>query len=109
MHGSRYCAGVGIRDCRRFLGLVESQEGAYATSLPQAREACHSPDADRATAADRCVACSDQKNRRAIPTPKNMSSTEVMKLATKAGRPLEAMALKFTLMPSAAMAMPSKM
>lgn len=44
-----------------------------------------------------------------MPTPKNMSSTEVMKLAANAGMPLAAMALKFTLMPSAAMAMPSTM
>ena len=51
----------------------------------------------------------DQKNSAAIPAAKHMSSTDVRKLARNAFCPFFAMALKFTLMPSAAMAMPSTM
>ena len=51
----------------------------------------------------------NQKNSTATPAAKHMSRIEVRKLASIGFLPLEAMALKFTLMPSAAMAMPSTM
>ena len=44
----------------------------------------------------------NQKNSTATPAAKHMSRIEVRKLASIGFLPLEAMALKFTLMPSAA-------